>query len=624
MCGIVCELNLDGKPVHLSSIKKMSNTIQHRGPDGNGHWVEDNIGIGHRRLSIIDLGIGGYQPMESADGRYILSFNGEIYNYRELRKELSTQGYCFNTNSDTEVLLCALIAWGRDAFLKFNGMFALVFWDRKEKRLWIARDRYGVKPLYYCFQNKKLLIASEQRAIVANDSFVQNMNKSALLEYFTFQNIFTDQTLNKDIHMLPHGVFGEFNSNTGNWFEERYWDYAFTEPTIQLSQEEYNEELDFLFRQAVKRQLVSDVEIGAYLSGGIDSGSVVSVAAKEIQSLKTFTIGFDLSSVSGLELAFDERQRARAMSSAFNTNHYENTLLSGDMEKSLYQVANSLEEPRVGQSYPNFYAAELSGSFVKVVLSGTGGDELFGGYPWRYFNAKNSQNFENYIDEYYKYWQRLIPNKMLKDAFAPIWPDVKNVWTRDIFRNVFENGFNNPKSEEDYINLSLYFEAKTFLTGLFMVEDKLSMAHGLESRVPFMDNDLVNFAMRCPVRQKLNQLPGGICIDENTVNKKDIYFNNTKDGKLILRRMIERQVPPEILYAPKQGFSSPDGSWFRGESISLVKEVLFNRKAKIYDFMDSKIIIKMIEEHLDGKENKRLLIWSLLNMETLLQNQNFN
>lgn len=235
------------------------------------------------------------------------------------------------------------------------------------------------------------------------------------------------------------------------------------------------------------------------------------------------------------------------MSARFKTEHYEMVLKAGDMERCLPRLAWHLEEPRVGQSYPNYYAAKLAGKFVKVVLSGSGGDELFGGYPWRYYRAAMSQDFEHYIDQYYLYWQRLVDNRHLKQMFAPVKQQVDGVWTRDIFRDVFATHDNALDRPEDYINHSLYFEAKTFLHGLFVVEDKLSMAHGLESRVPFMDNDLVDFAMQCPVNLKLNNLAEVLRINENDVgDKQTAFFQKTNDGKQLLRDMMARYIPDDV------------------------------------------------------------------------------
>ncbi|MGH7229843.1 MAG: asparagine synthetase B family protein, partial [Nitrospiraceae bacterium] len=383
---------------------------------------------------------------------------------------------------------------------------------------------------------------------------------------------------------------------------------------------EYLEELDRLFRQAVNRQLVSDVDVGAYLSGGMDSGSITAVAAAQLPYLKTFTCGFDLHSASGLELGFDEREKAESMSYHFKTEHYEMVLKAGDMERILPRLTWHLEEPRVGQSYPNFYVAQLAGKFVKVVLSGAGGDELFGGYPWRYYRAVVNDDFEQYIDKYYRYWQRLIPNLAIKQVFKPIWDDVKHIWTRDIFRDVFTKHAPMLTRPEDYINHSLYFEAKTFLHGLLIVEDKLSMAYGLETRLPFLDNDLVDFAMRVPIGLKLGNLAQVARLNENEPgNKSAKYFQKTKDGKLLLRKAMGRYITEDVTNREKQGFSGPDASWFKGESIDYVRRNLFKDTAGIYEFLDRHAVQGLVGEHLGGKCNRRLLIWSLLSFDSWLK-----
>ena len=622
MCGIAGLINLDGAAVSPPILKRMTEVIAHRGPDSNGHWHEQNIGIGHVRLSIIDLSAAGHQPMASADQRYLLSYNGEIYNYRELRSELEAMGYQFRSKTDAEVVLYAFVQWKAASVERFNGMFAFTIYDRKERKLFLARDRYGIKPLYYARQGNTFAFASEQKAILTIPTFKRELDKAALLEYFTFQNIFTDRTLIEDVKLLPAGHFAwlDVAQKEAEPKTTRYWDYCFQESAEVKDKHFYTETLDHLFHQAVNRQLVGDVELGAYLSGGMDSGAITAVAASSFANLKSFTCGFDLSSASGIELGFDERVKAEAMSARFKTEHYQMVLKAGDMERCLPRLAYHLEEPRVGQSYPNYYAAKLASKFVKVVLSGAGSDELFGGYPWRYYQSAASQDFEHYIDQYYSYWQRLVSNQDLKKIFAPIDQDVKHIQTRDIFRGVFATHENKLSRPEDYINHSLYFEAKTFLHGLFVVEDKLNMAHGLEARVPFMDNDLVDFAMTCPVAMKLNNLQNMFRINENEQgNKTSKYFQKTNDGKQILRDVMRHYIPDDITKAVKQGFSSPDASWFKGESIDFVKRKLGNPKSRLYDLFDFKTVNRLIDDHVEGQHNRRLLIWSLLNVDSYIE-----
>jgi len=304
------------------------------------------------------------------------------------------------------------------------------------------------------------------------------------------------------------------------------------------------------------------------------------------------------------------------MSARFKTEHYEMVLKAGDMERALPSLSWHLEEPRVGQSYPNFYAAKLASKFVKVVLSGAGGDEIFGGYPWRYYRGAVSRDFDDYVDHYYGFWQRLVDDKELPRLLAPVWGDVQQASPRQTFRDVFLNHDNCLSRPEDYINHSLYFEAKTFLHGLLVVEDKLSMAHGLETRVPFLDNDLVDFAMRCPVRLKLNNLSDALRMNENEPgDKRGKYFLKTNDGKQILRDAMQATMPKSIADGAKQGFSAPDASWFKGESIDYVRRMLLEGKPRIYEFLDRATAQALVNEHLSGKRNRRLFIWSLLNVE---------
>lgn len=617
MCGITGIFNLNGEPIPINLLKKMTGVIVHRGPDAEGYWIDSYVGFGHRRLSIIDTSSLGNQPMQTEDGRFIVSYNGEIYNYKYLRCELESKGYSFLSKSDTEVVLKSYAEWGEECVKKFNGMFAFAIWDKKQKRMFLSRDRYGIKPLYYYFNNDVFVFASEIKSILEHPKYNFNVSVDALNEYFSFQNIFTDITLFKGIKILPPASTISLTYDKRSELDiKKYWDYDFREDE-KLSEEECIKELKRLFEQAVKRQLVSDVEIGSYLSGGLDSGSITCIAAKNFSNLKTFTCGFDLSSASGLELAFDERERAEYLSNLYKTEHYEIVLKAGDMERVMSELIWHLEELRVGQSYPNYYVARLASKFVKVVLSGAGGDELFAGYPWRYFGAVNNVDSDEYIDKYYNYWQRLINDSDKKEFFIPgLITDSDKHDTKSIFKSVF-NGLNlNLSKPEDYVNRSLYFEIKTFLHGLLIVEDKLSMANSLETRVPFLDNDLVDFAMKIPVRYKLNNLTSKIRINENEPGLKNkMYFEKTNDGKAILRKVLSNYVPKIYSQNSKQGFSAPDASWFKGESIKYIKELLFNKNAMIYNYIQPEAAKKLMNEHFEGRKNRRLFIWSLLCFE---------
>jgi asparagine synthase (glutamine-hydrolysing) len=623
MCGITGIFNYNKYPVSADVLKKMTRVLEHRGPDGEGFWSDGYIGLGHRRLAILDLTPAGKQPMVSDDGRYIIVYNGEVYNFKELRSTLKRKGYVFHSGTDAEVVLNAWSYWGSDAILKFNGMFAFAVWDKMKKTLTLARDRYGVKPLYYWDNGKSVVFGSEIKAILQHGDYRTSVSHKALNEYFTFQNIFSDQTLFEGVKILPAGTYMQFAVDEGRSYSEKYWDFHFENKDLFVTEDEYVEELDRLFHQAVDRHLFSDVEIGSYLSGGMDSGAITSIASHTFPDLKTFTAGFDLSSASGLELAFDERAKAEYLSNQYKTEQYEVVLKAGDMEKVMPALTWHLEDLRVGQCYPNYYIHRLATKFVKVALSGTGGDELFAGYPWRYYRTVVNDDFDHYVSKYYNYWSRLISDEEKPDFFSPsVYKSIKDHSTKEVFKNVLNNP-NGPEKIQDpeqYINNSLYFEIKTFLHGLLLVEDKLSMANSLEVRVPFLDNDLVDFAMKVPVRYKLKNLKEVVRINENEPGPKTRkYFHQTNDGKILLRKVLNNYVPFQYANGIKQGFSAPDASWFKGESIDYIKNLLYNRKARIYDFIQPDMAKSKIEEHLAGKKNNRLFIWSLLSFEWWLK-----
>lgn len=617
MCGIAGVLDRSGAPVPLDVLRRMGEVIAHRGPDDDGHFVDGPVGLANRRLAIIDVSAAGHMPMASRRGSLVITYNGELYNYRELQAELTSLGHEFRTHTDTEVVLTSYEEWGGACVERFNGMFGLAIWDRDRRELFLARDRFGVKPLYYAEVGPLVLFGSEIKSLLAHDALSAELSREHLLEYFTFQNIFTDGTLFKGVRLLPAGHRVTVSAERGRVRPERYWDFHFHEPEDPLADaREYEEELDRLFRQAVARQLVADVAVGTHLSGGMDSGSITALAARQLPYLNTFTVGFDMTSAGGIELPTDEREKAEAMSYLFRTEHYEAVLKSGDMERCMPALMWHLEDPRVGQSYPNFYVSRLAGKFVKVALAGTGGDELFAGYPWRYYRAVVNDDFDHYIEKYYRFWHRLIPNDVMPRFFAPdVWRDVRDLRTIDVFRDAFPDT-RAPTTPEEYVNHSLYLEAKTFLHGLFVVEDKLSMAHSLENRVPFMDNDLVDFAQQLPVGLKLRDLDAVVRLNENEPgDKTQRYFQRTRDGKLILRRVMERYVPDAFTKQVKQGFSGPDANWFRGDSMDYVRRELLDPDAAIYEFLDPAGVRPLVEDHLEGRENRRLLLWSLMSFE---------
>lgn len=617
MCGIAGIFNLTEEPVTLYLIQKVTRTLVHRGPDDEGFYVEKNLALGHRRLSILDTSPRGRQPMASKDGQWVIVFNGCIYNFIELKTELSAKGHQFVSTTDTEVIAEGLSAYGPDFFERLNGMFAIGAWNTREKKLYLSRDRYGVKPLYYWLNGSSLVFASEIKAILEHPSYSVDLNFDALNEYFTFQNLFRYHTLFKGVTMLPPANTVSIDKTSRGVKHHSWWDYDFSRPDNHMSFEEAKEETLRLFKQAVTRQMISDVPVGSYLSGGMDSGSVTAIASSHVPRLTTFTCGFDMSSVTGVEANYDERRDAELMANYFKTEHYEQVINAGDIRWSLPRVVWHLEDLRVGMSYPNYYISRLASKFVKVCLQGTGGDELFGGYPWRYYRVFHSLNQKEFFDNYYSFWQRLVPDQDRNQLFtSSVTHNLNGASPREIFERVFT--FNSKLKYDtpgDHIQNSLYFEIKTFLAGLLLVGDKLSMANGLEERFPFLDNDLVNFAQKIPVSLKLGNLEKEVKrIDENRLFKKFIY-KEYDDGKNVLRKSMQSLIPAEIINRKKQGFSAPDESWYRGENADYVKELLLGKKVASTEFISKKYLKKIIAEHISHKSNHRLLIWSFLCFE---------
>jgi len=617
MCGIAGVFNLNGQPVALRQMQQMASVIAHRGPDGEGFYVNDNIGLAHRRLAILDTSALGSQPMTSKNDEWVIVFNGCIYNFLELKQELKSRGHSFVSQTDTEVISEGLASYGPAFFERLNGMFAVVAWNKKEQALYLSRDRFGVKPLYYWFNGKSLAFASEIKAIIKHPDYKMDVDYSALNQYFTFQNVFTYNTLFKGVTMLPPANTVKITSQSTDVMHHSWWDYNFTAPDNNMSFDDAVALTKQGFEKAVARQMIADVPVGSYLSGGMDSGSIAAVASGHVDRLSTFTAGFDMSEVTGVEANYDERRDAELMANYFKTEHYEQVINAGDLSWSLPRLVWHLEDLRVGMSYPNYYISRLASKFVKVCLQGTGGDELYGGYPWRYYRVFKSLNQSEFFDNYYGFWQRLVSDEDKSKLFnATTFSNISLDEPRKVFERVFtfndKLGYDTP---EQHIENSLYFEIKTFLPGLLLVGDKLSMANGLEERFPFLDNDLVNIAQKIPVRHKLSNLESMVKIDENEFRTKAKVYQEFNDGKSVLRKAMTDFLPEKIVNRKKQGFSAPDESWYRGENAKYVRELLLGKKAVSSEFLDAGYIEKIIREHTEQHINHRLLIWSFLCFE---------
>lgn len=620
MCGFAGLINLDKRIVNRQVVVEMSNQLNHRGPDSEGYYIKENIGIGHKRLSILDLSENGNQPMISKDGKYVIAYNGCVYNFKELRAELEKESIVFKSQSDTEVILEGFARYGFGFIDRLNGMFAFALWNVDERKLTLARDRFGVKPVYYWSNGGSFVFASEIKAILKHPDYKISLNHEALNEYFTFQNLFSDNTLFRDIKLLPAGNSLFVDSVSGDILQKKWWDFNFSEPNEKYSFEDAKDETMKGLRNAVRSQMVSDVPLGAYLSGGMDSGSITAIASTQMNRLYTFTCGFDMSEVTGVEMNYDERKDAELIANHFKTEQYELVVNAGDLKWSLPKVVWHLEDLRVGMSYPNYYTSKLASKFVKVCLQGTGGDELFGGYPWRYYRVFHSLSKNEFFDNYYAYWQRLVPDNEKALLFQDsVLNNVDINSPKEIFKKVFDgNDKLSYDSPEQHIQNSFYFEIKTFLNGLLVVGDKLSMANSLEERYPFLDNTLVEIAQKIPVRHKLNNLDKEIQkINENALKdtKRTMSYTLHDDGKNVLRKAMTDFVPEKILNRKKQGFSAPDESWYRGENANYVKELLLNKDAVSFEYIDRKYVEKIIDEHMNKKINHRLLIWSFMNFE---------
>jgi len=616
MCGVAGEFRRDGKPVEARHLRAMQDMLVHRGPDAGGDFIDGPLGLTHRRLAVIDLSRDADQPMRSPDGKTAIAYNGEIYNFRELRAELEKEGCAFRTRSDTEVLLWGYRCWGIETLMRrIDGMAAFALWDAEACKLYLARDRYGIKPLYLWRRGGNVAFASEIKAFLALPDFAVRLNRRALGEYFTFQNLFRPHTLFDGVELLGAGTIlaidaaGERTST--------YWDFDFSRRDEALDEAAAEEETRRLVLRGVERQLVADVPVSAYLSGGMDSGSVVAGAARRIPRLMTFTAGFEMSAVEGVERTFDERRDAELLAYHFKTEHYEQVINSGDIRWAIPRVIWHLEDLRLGMSYPNYYIARLASKFATVCLSGAGGDELFGGYPWRYYRVFRSLDRQSYLHAYYNFWQRLTSASDRKLMFrGEVQRALEEEDSYAIFASVFDRaGDLRYASPEDHIANSLYFECKTFLHGLFLVGDKLAMANGLEERFPFLDNDVVDFAARLPIRFKLADLEHMLSIDEDALRKKTLALSSYNGGKSILRRAMAPLLPPEVMARPKQGFSAPEGSWYRGENATYVRELLLGPDLVSAELIDPAFMRRIVEEHVKGVANHRLLIWSFLCFE---------
>jgi asparagine synthase (glutamine-hydrolysing) len=585
MCGIAGIYNPDGAPADSNQVSRMCDLIRHRGPDDHAVWSAGPVALGHRRLSIIDLSPRGRNPMPNEDETVWIVFNGEIYNYRHLREGLVRRGHRFRSETDTEVIIHLYEEEGPSCVEKLNGMFAFALWDATRQRLFLARDRFGVKPLYYTSLGNLFAFASEVKAFLALPAFSARPDLFALSEHLTFQNTFGDRTFFEGVTLLPAGHYLLRNEVGASTYQ--YWDLSF-DPDHSRSLDEWADGLRERFESAVSRQLMSDVPLGSFLSGGMDTGSISAVAARNIPEMHTFTCGFDVpEDATELEQYFDEREESHLLARLLGTVHHELTLGPDAMAPSLPHVVWHLDEPRVGISYQVYYTAEMIRRYVTVVLSGVGGDELFAGYPWRYEKILDSDT-RSFDRDYYGLSIRFLDDSQKRRLFADgVNQALGDYSTFDSFRSVMSKA-----DRFDPLHRALYFDFKTFLNGLLIVDDKLAMAHSVEGRVPFLDNELVDYVARIPSEFKL--APG--------------------QSKIVLKRAMRGLLPDETLERRKQGFTPPDQSWYR-QAESYIRDLILGRRAVSRNYFQPSALEKILDDHLTGRANNRFLIWSLMCFE---------
>jgi asparagine synthase (glutamine-hydrolysing) len=586
----------------------MAKLLSHRGPDSQGCHFKDGFGVSHCRLAIIDSSPNSNQPMTNE--YFTLVYNGEIYNWKELRQE-----YGFDASevcSDTQLLFKILqIVNLKTVVPKLRGIFAFAFVDKKHGTTSLVRDRFGTKPIYSTYQNSVRYFSSEIKAFRDIPSLRLKLNIQGIRNYLTFQNNFSGGTIFESVELLKPGTVTIIkHENPEVLFVENLFP-DFPETETGLGVDEAREEVARLLDQSITRNLVSDVEIGGFLSSGIDSSLIASYSSRSRTHFKTFTIGFQTEGASRNEIVFDESRNAMLLAEEIGVQNHSKMINERDMFEVIDAVSWTIEDPCVGQSYPNYFAAELASKSVRVCLAGTGGDEIFGGYPWRYDPVLRLENRSDQSKELLNFWHRLGSIDEISALLGISSAEHEAESLRVIETSL---GQFTKTSEALTLNDLLSFEQKTFLHGLLIVEDKISMRHSLEVRVPYLDEDLANFA---------SQLPGALKYDFKLSQPKNKItttgkLNSRADGKRVLRD-IARTMIPSSANLRKQGFSAPDATWFKNDKQRIIQNRLLNPDNEIWRYLNYEVGKTLINDHLGGRSNRRLLIWSLLTLESTIR-----
>lgn len=623
MCGIIGTLNFRGA-VLANKLEEMRDTMPYRGPDDNGVWIsEDGLcGLGHLRLSILDPTPAGHQPRIESSGRFVISYNGEVYNYIEIREELEAKGYTFETGTDTEVILCAYVEWGQACLQRFNGMFAIAIFDNETKSLFLARDRLGIKPLYYFQDREQFIFSSEPKAILKGLDSIPEINVALIDDYMSFGYIPGENTLHSGIKRLMPGHYATLKD--GELSVVQWWDLSFDnqqdngfEACIQESKR--------LLESAIDLRLRSDVPLGIFLSGGIDSSAVVGLLADKVKEpLKTFSIAYDFGK------NFDETQYARMVAEKFGTDHHELKITPQQFADFIPEYIHLMDEPVTeAAAISLFFVSKLAKEKVTVALSGEGSDEIFAGYDlYQYMNIlekyrgivgqKGSEIFANVSNKVLGKSHKL--SKYLNMATQPLekrykgmstYPDAeKEALYRDDFklevdkeklrtnhgefsRNLFAKNRNN-----DQLSKMLYFDTKTWLVDDLLIKaDRMSMGTSIELRVPFLDYRLVEFAASIPSKYKIKN----------------------REGKYVLKKMMEGILPDEIIYRKKMGFPTPLKMMFQKELKDYAHSLLLSDDTKLHKFFKIERIRQLVEEHNANKYDHHKTLWQLVVLEEWLR-----
>lgn len=609
MCGIAGIFSPSGKPIRPAEIKAMCDAMVHRGPDDAGYHVHGRVGLGMRRLSIIDLATG-HQPVRNEDGTIWTVLNGEIYNYRELRADLESRGHRFYTSTDTEVIVHLYEEFGAECVSRLRGMFALAVWDARRQSLFIARDRLGIKPLYYTEVDGRLLFASELKCLLELPEVERDLNWGSVNHLFTTLCTPNTESIIAGVHKLPPGHSLTLRAD-GTRKLVRYWEVNF-EPDHSHGEEYFADRLRQMLEESIDLHLVSDVPVGAFLSGGLDSSSVVAIMARRSdRPIKTFSIGFE-------EQGFDETHAARRVAEQFGTEHTE-LILKPDVESMVEDIAWHLDEPFGDSSaIPTYMVSKLAAEQVKVVLSGDGGDELFAGYD-KYRVEQRERRYE-YAPAPLRKLLGLIGDSMPEGAKgrnflrhialsgAERYLDSSTLFKTDQKRRLFRPEFahrlagHDPwreasayleRADGDWLSALQHWDLKSYLPlDILTKVDRMSMAHSLEARVPLLDHKLVEFAATIPPEFRLRN----------------------GEGKSIFKRAMRGILPDEIIDRRKQGFAVPLGHWFRGRLGGFAQDLLLPAGGPRQDIFDRGYIAELLSMHERGRD-LNLQLWTLMSFE---------